>query len=327
MKLRWKSLLVERYRYRHIPDWMLLAAEVSALPRRLFRRYPLHDKAESLSCRPLFIVGSGRCGTTLLRSMLAAGGEIAIPPESMTIPLAIRKFSYPRLLDWPDLVRLVVSLFETQTNFPLWDTSLIPAYRASFELPAAERSLARVIDEVFACYRDQNFPDAQSWGDQSPLNTLNLSRVRRTFPQARYLHLLRNPLDVVASMVEFGRTAEEATTRWCESIRQVKRLERRIDAEQFLQIRYEDLVTDPEPALRRVCTFTGVTPQEQMLDFWKLPSTLEWRAHPHHQNLQKPLFTTSVGSWRSRLSAEQQQLAWAKTAPLARALGYVETQL
>jgi hypothetical protein len=295
VKLRWKSLLVERYRYRHIPDWMLLAAEVSALPRRLFRRYPLHDKAESLSCRPLFIVGSG--------------------------------FSYPRLLDWPDLVRLVVSLFETQTNFPLWDTSLIPAYRASFELPAAERSLARVIDEVFACYRDQNFPDAQSWGDQSPLNTLNLSRVRRTFPQARYLHLLRNPLDVVASMVEFGRTAEEATTRWCESIRQVKRLERRIDAEQFLQIRYEDLVTDPEPALRRVCTFTGVTPQEQMLDFWKLPSTLEWRAHPHHQNLQKPLFTTSVGSWRSRLSAEQQQLAWAKTAPLARALGYVETQL
>ena len=240
-----------RYRLRHWPLWLLRLADSGRYGLRLLRplnKYPLADKAESLSCRPVFIVSSGRAGTTLLRSMLVVGGQIAIPPESQAIPAAIRRYLSAQHLGWYDLCRLLVALFESNRNFPLWEIGLHPVYDRTVNLPPTERSLARVVDEIFRFYAAQKFPEAVLWGDQSPLNTFYWRWINRAFPQARFVHLLRDGRDVVASLVERGFSLQWATHRWMTSIEECRALAQHLDKSRFLEITYEDLVSEPNPS-------------------------------------------------------------------------------
>ncbi|MBN1483081.1 MAG: sulfotransferase [Chloroflexia bacterium] len=299
------------------------------LGRYLFRllwpgmHYPLADQANSLSCQPLFIISSGRAGTTLLRSMLVASSQVAIPPEAHVFRLAIRRFQSLQGLGWKDLSRLVVALFESHHLFHLWETNLAPVYQQVEELPEKERSLARIIDEIFSRYIQERFPEALLWGDQSPINTLYLAWIYRTFPQGKYIHLLRDGRDVVSSMLGTKRTTlERATNRWIITVEQSLQLQQQIETSQFLEVRYEDLVTYPAETLQKICHLLGITYNEQMLEYWKQPTTLEHKHFDFHRNLDQPVFTSSIGKWKQRLTLEQQRYVLSKTSNLLERLQY-----
>lgn len=274
---------------------------------RFWSHYPLADQSNSLSCNPAIMVSSGRSGTTLLRSMLVAGEQIAIPPESHILPYTPLQFSAMQDLSWDNQVRMIVSLFESITSFSIWETDLQVLYPRLRSLPKNERSLAKLIDAVYLYYAEKHFPNATVWGDQSPNNVLYLPWIAQVFPKGKYLHVLRDGRDVVASYVQKGDTIERATERWRISIRQALWLKSRISADQFLDVPYEKLVSDTEATLKEVCAFIGIDYSQKMLDYWKLPTTVEHKHHQQaHQNLQKPVFTDSIGRWRGRLDATQQ---------------------
>jgi hypothetical protein len=319
-----REVLQEWLAFGNVPLWLMQFLDTGRLFARAFRRYPLADKHGTLSCRPLFIISSGRAGTTLLRSMLVAGGQIAIPPETQVIPLAIRRYMTLQHLGWNDLSRLILALFESHPLFYLWEISLQPAYAPVLNLAKDQRSLARTIDQVFRCYLDQQFPDAMLWGDQSPINTLYWSWVLKTFPNARYLHLLRDGRDAIASMVGTGRTTVKlATSRWISSVDNAVALQNRLPLAQFLEVRYEHLARSPAESLARVCGFVGIDYGDEMLDFWKLPTTIEHKHLRVHQNLGKPIFADSIGAWTKRLTATEQMYVLARTAPWLERLGFL----
>ena len=75
-------------KYRYTPVFQARVENTwSGIARKLFNRYPLSDHKGTLSCQPVFVISAGRSGTTLLRSMLAASFQIAIPPETQIIHL------------------------------------------------------------------------------------------------------------------------------------------------------------------------------------------------------------------------------------------------
>ncbi len=321
MSIRSKMSSVLRGRY--VPTWVFRVVDGGRYLAGLLNRYPLADRADSMSCKPLFIVGAGRSGTTLLRSMLVAGGQVAVPPESQVIGLAARRYVSLQFLGWRELSRLIVALFEGQRNFQLWKTNLHPAHRIVVNLQPAERSLARVIDEVFQCYVSQQFSRASLWGDKSPINAFHLPRILATFPEARYLHLLRDGRDAISSMVARGRDIRRATDRWVASVEQVLDLQSELAPSQFLEVRYEHLVSEPQKALGRICGFLDVQYTSRMLDFWKLPTTVEYEHYEHHRNLSKPVFTDSIGKWTKRLTQGQQEYVLSKTSRLLKQFAYI----
>jgi hypothetical protein len=291
---------------------------------RIGTRYPFADQANSLSCNPLLMLSSGRAGTTLLRSMLVAGGQISIPPETQVFAKAALKFSALQNWNWGDICRIVIALFESHGNFKMWDANMYPAYGNAIGLPAAERSLARIIDEIFKCYTQQAFPEAKIWGEQSPLHTLYAPWVYKIFPRAKYLHLLRDGRDVIASMVERKYTLEYSTERWKACVERTYQLREKLAPDQFLEIRYEDLVSKPEETLQQVSSFVGIEFRQQMLDYWKLPTTVEHKYMDHHRNLSKPVFTSSIGQWKQRLTEDQQKYIMTSAADLLRKLNYLD---
>jgi protein-tyrosine sulfotransferase len=294
----------------------------------IFERYPLADGSGSLSCDPLFIISSGRSGTTLMRSMLAASGEIAIPAETQIIHILAAKFPLLFSLGWEGLSHVIISDFEATNNFPLWEINLAPAYKKTEELPFKERSLARIIDEVFETYASEKFPDAKLWGDQSPIHTFALPYIQKIFPRAKFMHMLRDGRDVISSYMVKRNTNQyndlnEAIYRWKTSIERTADLKKSIPAEQYLEVRYEDLVLQPEESLRRTSQFLGIGYSSKMLDYWKMPSTIENKYYSYHANLGKPVFPSSIGKWKERLSEDQQTFILRNITSELKSLGYL----
>jgi protein-tyrosine sulfotransferase len=207
-----------------------LLKRVQGLSQFISERYPITDHQNSLSCNPLFIISSGRSGTTLMRSMLVSGGEVAIPPETQIIHSLAIKFPLLFHLGWTELSRVVISDFEGSHHFPLWECDLALSYVSAAKIPIEERSLARLIDEVFKTYTSQKLPTAKLWGDQSPIHTFFLPYVNKIFPKARYLHLLRDGRDVISSLVQKvgDHHINEAVYRWKASIKRINRFKKNI---------------------------------------------------------------------------------------------------
>jgi protein-tyrosine sulfotransferase len=320
-----------RRKYRCQPLWILRLKDTVcylAGMASIINAYPLADRANSLSCQPLLFMSAGRSGTTLLRSMLVAGGQIAIPPETQRIHVAIRKFVSLRHIGWADLSRVIISLFESHHWFELWESSLQPAYQVVENLPRRERSLARIIDEVFMCYAAQQHPEATAWGDQSPIHTFFMPRIARAFPQGKYLHLLRDGRDAIASFLERGKYMEsglgleDATLRWKTSVIRARALQEELAPGQFLEVRYEALVSEPQKNLAEICAFANLEYRPAMLRYWEASTTVEHRHMPYHHNIGKPVFTTSIGAWKTRLSLTQQEYVLAQTSDMLQTLGY-----
>ncbi len=322
-----KSRFVSDLRYTHFPLPIRAGLNyLTGLKRLLTDHYPLASRPGQLSCDPVFIIGAGRSGTTLLRSMLVAGGQIAIPTETQIVHKMALLFKTTRSLGWADQARLVIAAFESHRFFPLWQVNLGGVYQKILALPKNERSLARIIDEVYMTYAAQAFPGAKMWGDQSPIHTFYLPYIKRIFPQARYIHMLRDGRDVTASLVSrFGEDhLYESVLRWKTSLKRINQFRKQIQSRQYLEVRYEDLVREPEQVLQQVCQFIGIDYSTVMLDYWKLPSTIEHKYDSYHKNLEKPVFDSSIGKWKEVLSAEQQQYVLKKMSRALKELGYLE---
>lgn len=316
-----------QWRYRNQPFWLArLVQSVRYNLRRLplAKRYPLAGNLEGR--KPLLILSAGRSGTTLLRSMLVAGEQIAIPPETQIIHTLALKFAGFQFAGWDDLCALIIGSFERHHHFRLWETNLGPAHAALHTLPEDQRSLARIIDRVFMTYSAQQFPSAITWGDQSPLHTFYLPWIYRTFPDGKYLHMLRDGRDVISSMVtrRGSEYLQPGTHRWKTSIERVTAFRKLARPDQLLEVRYEALVSQPEATLQQISAFLGIDYTPRMLDYWKLPSTIEHRHHEFHRNVGKPVSTDSIGKWRERLTPEQQAYILRNISPELRQLGYLE---
>jgi protein-tyrosine sulfotransferase len=284
------------------------ALDLIRLAASLSKRYPLNN-AGCTDCNPLFIIGSGRSGNTLLRAILVAHGEFAIPPESYVLGAVIREYYRFNFLPWPILARLIISRFESHSQFPTWELNVQPLYGRLAGLPEKERNLARALDLFYKYYAEKKLPRATRWGDKTPMNTLHLDEIDAVFPNAQYIHMIRDGRDVTASYVSSGlyEDLDAAIQRWLTSVNQAQRLGARVGAERYQEVRYEVLVSQPEETLRIVSRFLGTRYEPAMLNFPEIAGKLGDSDLPHHSSIWRSINPDSIGRWKRRLSRAQQQ--------------------
>lgn len=287
------------------------------------QRYPLYSEHDLKRKAPVFFVSAGRSGTTLLRSMLVAGGEIAMPPQSYVLNSVVLQFQSMQEQNWATLTRLALSLFEAHEHFERWEFDMKPVYQKARALPQSQQTFASLINLLFMSYAEEYFPDAITWGDQSIENTIYVQWLAQAFPNAFYVHVLRDGRDVVASWVEQGRELDDAIDQWIESLRKVDMLQKKIPASQYHEVRYETLVTDPKTALQSLCGVIGISYSDDMLKHHQKKTTVEHRYDEKlHGNLKKAVFKSSVGGWRSRLTDAQQDRVQERLSPFLIAQKY-----
>jgi hypothetical protein len=212
-----------------------------------------------------FFVGCGRSGTTLLRAMFDARADLAIPDEVAFIiryarPHYALRYGWPRRFDAAACVDLILA----DWSFRRW---ALPeeAARGALTDPAPA-SFADTIRRLYACAAAAR--GKPRYADKTPMHVLHLPRLARLFPEARFVHIIRDGRDVALSYqsVTWGpTTAEEAAIRWRGSVRRGRRNGRRLGPGRYREVRYEELVAEPERALRSLCEFLDLEWDDAML--------------------------------------------------------------
>lgn len=239
------------------------------------------------------IGGCGSSGTTLVRHMLNRHPEVSCGPESTVF---LERVTEPAELG-------------ARMGF---QPSEIEAWQR------ASRSQAEFIDLFQAACLAR--AGKRIWADKTPENIRRLSFLWRHFPAARFIHVIRDGRDVACSlrrqswMKDRGRdplaTLVHCGQYWADRVA----IRRSINGDpRYIELRYEELVREPEQALRPVLEFLGLDWSERILS----PD-----ARTRRDPAAGPAFTSSVGRWRTELTEPEVQALKAVTGPLLVELGY-----
>jgi hypothetical protein len=174
------------------------------------------------------------------------------------------------------------------------------------ELPLEGRSLAGLIRFLYHQYGSRHGLERRFWGDKStPGEFLYLHKLALVFPRARYVHIVRDGRDCVASSVRAGffeGSYYQAAYAWRDNVRFCRRFGRARSGH-FLQLRYEDLVSSPAEEVTRLCRFLGIEPVDSMFEHHNLvgKTAPDVCGIEHHENVRRPISKDSLGKWRSEL--------------------------
>jgi protein-tyrosine sulfotransferase len=266
--------------------------------------YPLHGT----ECyAPFFIIGSGRSGNTLLRSVLQSHPLVHIPPETYVLGQVIKVYRRFSGTDWRELVKLILAEFEYHPGFSMFQVSLRPLCQRLIEVEKEHRNLAYILDAFYRYHAAEFKPGATIWGDKTPTNTFSVFRIRKVFPHARFIHMVRDGCDVASSYLEMGgyTSLEEAARRWAVSVKLAQRFGASFP-ETYLEIRYEELVKNPERVVKDACNFLGISYSERMLSAGRTEARLvDVETLPHLQNVGNPISTSGIGRGRRMLTPNQ----------------------
>lgn len=276
--------------------------------------------------RPVFIVGDGRSGTTLMRSMLSAHPRLAVTPETQYLARAAAAGDLttgtPRSFDefWRDYISWV--RFE--------DLGVDPADCMALVDRQGRRSFETVFAAVLAAYLHR--VGKARVGEKSPGHVRYLEVLFRWFPDAQVIVLRRDPRAVVASKMRTPWVADQirppslrtgviSTSRWHAFVAQVENwaeiyeeiLPAWRDHPRVLTVDYEELVLRPEEQVRAVCDFLGEAYDPAMID-GRSGATVpppagttpderleSWRRE-HEERALSAVSADSVERWRHELS-------------------------
>jgi LPS sulfotransferase NodH len=243
---------------------------------------------------PFFLVGCVRSGTTLLRNLLRQHPRLESPEETHYFRWAdpFGSDPYRRLYRNSPLLkrhRALDGIDEEQ-------------FQQTLDSSGSRRQLMDTYGAEFLKCR-QN-PDGR-WFDKTPQNVYGTLLISAAYPEARFVHLHRHPLNVVASLMEGAvmpvHSLDAAINYWVEAVGILEQF-KRIATDRLLEISYESLSGDPLPTVSKILEFIGEDPE----------------AYPGY----KPNVHPERNKYREKLSAAQVDQVLKGTAPYLDRYGY-----
>ncbi|WP_245848233.1 sulfotransferase family protein [Actibacterium ureilyticum] len=272
--------------------------------------------------RPVFIIGSGRSGNTLVRRTLMASGQIYIPPETYVLGEIIENWTRSATLPWRERVWLFCAYFEKHPHFGTFGIENLNTFAGDAATwPKQDQTLRHVIDGFYRFMAQEHGYGARRWGEKSPWNTFHLPAISAFFSDAQFLWLVRDGRDAALSYHEarLYSTFADAARRWtraneaCLALSETRCDLRRVD--------YEALVSDPETVFARLFDWLGLDFDPGMLNA-EAGHMGDVEALAHHKNVRKPISASSIGRWKSRLSPDDLTAAGPEFHAMLAKLGY-----
>jgi tetratricopeptide (TPR) repeat protein len=223
----------------------------------------------STSDRPIFIVGLPRSGTTLTEQILASHAQV---------------FGAGELPDIPRMVK-----------------SLRPDYPHAVQTMDVQ-ALGELADEYLDEIARLAGADAMRVTDKMPVNSLHLGLIAKLFPAARVIYCRRDPRDIAVScFVELFELEHDYTTDFADFAAYFLEHERLMAHWRAVlpipihELRYEELIADPQAAIRGLVDHCGLDWDPACLNFQATERTVQT---PSRWQVRQPLYQTSIGRWR-----------------------------
>lgn len=236
-------------------------------------------------CRPVFIIGAPRSGTSVLTWCIGQHSNILPLPETHWIADAALgmedlyaagssqgKYTHLGALDWSAndfyaaygeaIDRLVIQTRPARRNFILKEIATRSGKSVSELEEILDKGGAGSIN--FAIERSKNDPKKR-WVDGTPRNTFYTFCLAQMFPNAKFIHLLRAPHDVVLSLSNFSQAGSggtdfdlaRANQTWKQHVTQSVLTEDALGPDRVIRIEFSDLIRNSEETLAQLCAFLG----------------------------------------------------------------------
>ena len=249
--------------------------------------------------RFIFVGGAARSGTTLVQNMLDSHPDICGAPEFHHVPdiISLRKKMHV------SIDRKFIDLICSYDDVDRHICSLIEAIL----YPLADRHGCRFLSE------------------KTPNNVLVFPELMNLFPVARFIHVVRDPRAIIASMLQVGKRAKQKNWQTQEfthsvgaAVEYVRRCQQtgftsfELAPERVFELKYERLVSDPENETRRICKFLGIEWSNRMLHPKNVKHLGEkavtndvWYSTKSYNRDPEPY---EVDGWKSQLTYVQQNI-------------------
>lgn len=274
-----------------------------------------------MSTAPFFIIGSERSGSNLLRLILNAHPALCVPhPPHILKYFAPLAESYGDLADPVRLARLVADV-----------RGLIAAHIHPWEMLPSEAELVgakpRSLVALFLAVYDAHcrWAGKRRWGCKSTFVIDHLDEVLAVCPEARFLWLVRDPRDVAASSRRslFSPFHPWFTARLWQRQQYEGLRGMVVYPKNFLLLRYEELLADPEATVRQLCAFLGEEFDPAMLEYHRSAAARQsselsacWR------NTGLPIQANNRERYRQELSPAEIALVESECGRLLDYFGY-----
>lgn len=265
-----------------------------------------------------FFVGAGRSGTTLLRAMFDSHPKIAIPNESgFIVRLARERHRYEKTTGFE--VEQFQRDFTVHLRFRKWDLSREEVNQA---LQAEIESYPQAIRCLYHFYARRE--GQELYGDKTPRYVTKLPLLSALFPEARFIHIIRDGRDVALSHLDIEgwgpRSLDEAAVQWRRHVIRGMVDGAALGSNIYREIRYEELIEEPEKILLGLCEFLGLSYDPAMLRYFERATKVAG-ATPHFRNIYHPP-TKGLRDWRHQMGREDLARYESLAGDLLDELGY-----
>ncbi len=297
--------------------------------------FPSQDSVVPSSDPMPIIVGSPRSGTTMLRLMLDAHSELAIPPETGFLTLS------EKLTGKGDKLR--EKFFQAVVKFsdpPSWPDFEIP--EETFRAALAEIKPFNISDGFRTFYRLYATRRGKTrWGDKTPIYCRHLNAIRRVLPEAKFIHIIRDGRDAALSLRRMwfspGKEIETQAAYWRDCVLAARRAG--VGRDDYLEVRYEELILNTEETLKRVCAHSALTYQDAMLNYYKrapqrlkehkgrfrpdgTPFLTQEQRFQQQQRTTEPPDPACVFAWKRTMDTDERKRFQLVAGDLLKELGY-----
>jgi Sulfotransferase family len=262
---------------------------------------------------PVFVIGTARSGTSLLCTLLRRYLQLSFGTESQFIVRVYRQLpTYGDLRDERNL-RALVEAIARERCFERWTRrfGFVLDANAVFEAARGGRpGYAGVLDAIFSQFARYHGMDR--WGDKTPEYNYNLPVLLSLFPQAQFVHIVRDGRDVALSTLRMGfggANIYRVGVAWRRQLLLIQQFLSPLPPDQSVTLRYEQLLSEPVGTLRRLADVLGVEDDPRLMPAIAGDITSQVRSD-------------NGGKWQAQMPRRQQALFEAVAGDQLRAYGY-----
>ena len=298
---------------------------------------------DDLSKIPMFfILGRPRSGTTLLTTLFNAHPNIRIAPEFPILFFLYQRFK--KVKHWDEAT---IRLFVDQVfYFSKFNIRRVENLKLDKEFIIGELIKYKDNGSIQLFLKSINYyayslyhKEETLWiGDKNPVYSMSANRLRKIFPDAKFICIIRDYRDSFISIKKLAEkdVAVEAPVlslqvdRWRIFTRLFLRLKKRFPDKYYI-LRYEDLVSEQETTFRSLCDFLGIVYDPSVFDFHKKKEETvntygAFIYEKFHENVMKPVSTGRMNTWQHVLTEQQVRTADQIAGKYADRLGYARKQ-
>lgn len=275
----------------------------------------------------VFVVGCPRSGTTLLKRILDAHPDLAITPETHWIPRCSR-----RSIGVSQDGRITADLYDYLRSYRKFaNLRLDPVDVDRLFAHSPPLGYADFVSRIFDLYGQRS--GKKLVGDKTPGYARHIGLLHELWPQAKFVHLIRDGRDVCLSVQDWKRTARNVgqyriwsqdrvstiALWWEQLVLQARCDGAELRGSLYYELHYEDLLAEPEATCRDLCTFLGIDYAPSMLGFHQGKT----KRDPGLRAKQAWLpITPGLRDWHKQLDRQDVERFEAIAGHLLRDLGY-----